>query len=57
MLIGQGRLNDGLGEIQKGADCSDIGDMFDTGCDSLADDVECSLPGDLKPIWGKLESI
>ena len=48
MLIGHRRLNDGLGEIQNGADCPEIGDMFDTGCDSLADDVESSLLGDLK---------
>ena len=47
VLVRQRCLNQGTAEIQDGADSSGKGDTFNTSVNSLTDDVECSLPGDL----------
>ena len=48
VLVGHRRLHHRAGQVHEGADSSGEGDMFDTGSDSLADDVECSFPSDLR---------
>ena len=48
VLVGQRRLNLRVEQIHKGADSPGAGDVFDTGGDSLTDDVERSLSGDLR---------
>ena len=40
VLVGQRCLNLRIEQIHKGADSSSAGDVFDTGGDSLTDDVE-----------------
>ena len=47
VLVGQRCLNQWVGKIQDGTDSSNEGDVFNTGSDSLSDDVERTLPGDL----------
>jgi len=48
VFVGHRCLYHRAGQVHEGADSSSEGDMFDTGSDSLADDVECSFPGDLR---------
>ena len=48
VLVGQRCLDHLAGNIQKGSDTSKEADVFDTGSDSLADDVKSSFSGDLR---------
>lgn len=48
ILVGQWCFNYWVGEIYKGANGSNEGDMFDTCGNRLTDDVEGSFLGDLK---------
>jgi len=50
VLVGQRCLNNRVGEIYNSGNTSGEGDTFDTGRDSLADDVECALPGTLRTV-------
>ena len=50
VLVGQRCSDQWIGKIHKGSESSSEGDMFDAGSDSLADDIECSLSGDLRTV-------
>ena len=49
-VVGQRCLNHRVGEIQSCADSPSEGNMFDTGGDGLADNIECPLSGQLRTI-------
>ena len=50
VFVGQRCLDHRAGWVHEGDNTSSEGDMFDTGGDSLADDVECPFSGDLRTV-------